>query len=779
LALCELPRALAHLLVFKDGFVIQGTTKRGSQPLVDPSGKSFAVPTPGGFYTIDDGVRNIIFSPGQLQDVIRDDQTRSVKPIAFTGPTPRVIGDLLPAPWTIDTVEPWDKWARTIRLATAARGPVNIQQRLTLLTPQRARVDAYKVDWISYYKTPELGVQTVRDLLGQYFAKTKENEPDKRLLTTKFLIQAGYAEAAEDEIEKLLKEFPDQKDKTEPLLKTVREMRATDFIDAMEQARKVGQYEAVRKGVAQLAKLGLMPYATEKSLVLLQDLKNKQQEADDKLKQAQRLLQELPQRIEAEQRDFFQEATAAIVAELNLDTMARLELFLGQAPSHERDIKEGRKPAQTTEELMALAISSWVLGDGGGDTKVETAKRLWETRKFLVNYLKADQGSARKGLLGSYQSSQPAGLDEIARVIRFLPPVQPYEKLGTAPFRLEFTDPDAGMNGTVVVQLPPEYHHFRSYPVLFVLHQADEKPLDMINRWKVLAAQHGYILAAPEWASGQRSTYNYTAREHATVVQALGVLRRRFQIDSDRVFLFGYGQGGQMAYDVGLAHPDLFAGVLPMSASPIYFPTKYATNAQFLPFYVINGDRTGNSAKESRALFKEWVRWSYPSFYVEYKGRGVEWFGAELPTMFDWMGRKKRAHPLRELGRFNSANPLAGEEFKTMRLTDNRFYWLTTDEVQGLYVNKVPKWNARLTPAMLQASIFSDNKIYVRTTGVNQVTVWLGPSMIDFNKKVTLRINGRDSRPIQVRPSLEIMLDDFFQRGDRQQLYFARVAAKL
>jgi pimeloyl-ACP methyl ester carboxylesterase len=776
LAPWALSPAEAHLLVFKDGFVLQGQLKRGMEPLSDPGGAHFAVPTPGGFYTVDDGVRSIIFSPSQLQDVMRDDQRLAVKPISLVGPTPRSIGLPLPTPWTIEAFDPWTKWARTIRLDTA-KGKLDISQRVTLLTPQRVRVDAVGIDWIAYYKTRELGTDTLRTLLHQYYAKSKESEPDKRLSTIRFLIQGGYADDAEHELTSLVMDLPDQKDKAEPLLKVVKEMQAAEFIEGIERARKVGQYGEVRERLVRFAKLGLAPYAEEKLLVQLQDLKNKQQEADDKLKKARHSLAELTQQSTRPRRAFFGEATSAIASELGIDTLGRLELFLRQAPSHQRELKEGRKPTQTTDQLLSLAVSSWVLGEGAAETNEAMAQRLWLTRKFLLEYLKTEDARARKELLTTFLASQPVGLDEIARIIRTLPPPDPYDKVNTDPFRLPFPGPDGAKGGSYLVQLPPEYHPQRDYPVLFVLHQGDEKPLDMLNRWSELAAQHGYILVAPEWGNGPNPTYSFTANEHAAVVYALRDLRRRFQVDSDRVFLFGYGQGGLMAYDVGLSHPDLFAGVLPMSAAPAFFAAKYGSNAQLLPFYVVNGDRTGTSTKDNRTLFKEWVRWNYPSLYVEYKGRGVEWFGGELQAMFDWMGRKKRARPMRELGRVNSSGG-AGEEFKTMRPTDNRFYWLTADDIQANRVNDPGRWLPQLTPATVQANIYSGNQVHVHTRGINQVSVWLGPSMIDFTKPVTLRVNSRQVGPLPLRPSLETLLEDFYQRADRQQLYFARLTAK-
>jgi pimeloyl-ACP methyl ester carboxylesterase len=774
-ALVGVSQSSAHVLIFKDGFTLQGTIKRSSQPLVDPSGAHFIVPTEGGFYTITDGARVTYFSPGRLQPPILDEPAGASKPLAFIGPAPRLTGVPLPVPWTVEKVDPWQKWTRKI-LLNAGKVRLDIEQRLTLLTPQRVRVDGYRVDWVSYYLTRELDVDTIRTLLDQYFAKTKESEPDKRLQISKFLLQAGYAEEAEKELADLVKDFPAQKDKVEPLTRAVKEMQATAFVDATERARKVGQYAQVRDRLQQFRKLGLTPFTTEKRLIQLQAIKNKQQEDDDKVKRVRRFLEDFSRRVAEPDRAWVAEATTAMLAEHNIDTLPRLELFLGQAPAHERELLQNQTPAQRTDELLALAISSWVLGGTSGETKIATARQLWETRKFLLEYFKTESFVARQALLARRQSSPAAGLDEIARIIPFLPPVQPYERINTAPFRLEAPDFDGQGDSTYLVQLPPEYHHYRPYPVLIVLHQGDEKPLDMLKRWSDLAAENGYILVAPEWNTSRGITYSYSAKEHATVTSALRDLRRRFQVDSDRVFLFGYGQGGLMAYDVGLSHPDLFAGVMPMAATPAMFPGKYGTNAQLLPFYVVAGDRTGAQAKENRQLFKEWVRWNYPSFYVEYKGRGIEWFGGELPRMLDWMGRRKRAHPLRELGRVNFGGG-AGEEFKTMRPTDNRFYWLEA-EVNPRHVNDADRWNSRLAPATLQADIFAANQIHLRTSGISQVTVWLGPNMIDFNKPVSFRINTLQAGAVPARANLETLLEDVYLRGDRQQLYFARLNVK-
>src|SRR5262249_16884471 len=119
-----------------------------------------------------------------------------------------------------------------------------------------------------------------------------------------------------------------------------------------------------------------------------------------------------------------------------------------------------------------------------------------------------------------------------------------------------------------LLQLPPEYSHGRFYPVLIVLHAVGETPRQMLDRFSELAAARGYILAAPEWANNADASYGYTGQEHLAVLDVVAELRRHFQVDSDRIFLAGHGNGGggDMAFDVALSHPDLFAGVVPMGA---------------------------------------------------------------------------------------------------------------------------------------------------------------------------------------------------------------------
>ena len=97
------------------------------------------------------------------------------------------------------------------------------------------------------------------------------------------------------------------------------------------------------------------------------------------------------------------------------------------------------------------------------------------------------------------------------------------------------------------------------------------------------ATRHGYIVIAPVWTVEHQKQYGYSAHEHAAVLNSLRDACRRFSIDTDRVFLSGHSMGGDAAWDIGLAHPDLWAGVIPIVAQSDRYCALYWENAATCP----------------------------------------------------------------------------------------------------------------------------------------------------------------------------------------------------
>jgi predicted esterase len=795
------PAARADLFIFRDGTVVEGRVKREMTLEFDQVARD-AYYMPHGFFYLDDGPRRILFCPSQIGRILEKDPPTEEK-ISRKDPLPgQVNPKRFPGLLGLAGTPPdWnDTWSRRfVFLTRNSSGQIvdlNVPQHINFLTPYWAEVQSRgKFFWGCAYLTRELGPETVQSLLASHpdFQDSKnlpaEKRASMRLRKADFFAQAGFLDFAEKELNRLQSDLPDQKARVESARKTLTKLRAIDRIEEIKRRHLAGQHRRVRKLLEDFPTKD----APEKQIAKVEELMHEYKETEQLLKETARLLKKAREETRGADNAVLREAAGVIHDELNFENVARLDAFLGQAQQAERLQKARKKPEVSAEQLLSLAISGWLLGSASAETSVETARRLWRGRNMVLIYLQSEAADKRQQLLQQHQKgsrTESASLDELVQIIRTLPPIAAEKKLpkGLAEYKTE--------GAVYSVLLPPEYRHSRPYPVLIVLHQAGEKPSDMIQRWADAAAENGYLLLAPEWQNSTQDRYTYSEAEHLSVVNSLRDLRRRFNTDEERVFLFGLGEGGAMAFDVGLGHPDLFAGVLPMGAAPQFHAELCWRNAQYLPFYVVYGSK-GPDADHNKLkdLFHNWVIFrAYPQLWIDYKGRGVEWFAGEVPNMFDWMRNQRRGShgpyhkfPLRKLGSSGHGGQF-GNEFCTLRPCDNHFYWLSSDDIR--FTKDLDNWKARLRtpPAALTARIDADNnKIYVDTSGIGQVTIWLGRNnkgedAIDFDKPVTVQHGLSLARPWvnrKIAPSLEVLLEDLAQRGDRQQLFLAKITVQL
>jgi pimeloyl-ACP methyl ester carboxylesterase len=754
-------------IIFKDGFVLKGRVRREGDTVFDPvSGQQ--VPVGKGFFILDDNVRRIIFSIKQVQDVI-DNEVETNEAMVLTRPFARLYnGELKYIDDIVETKPFDDNWDREIKVVTQLGKPEVVRQRLVVLTPTFARVEARQLAWGCSYSTQELGPFTVLRLLYAHPDLVQKNgmtDVKRRLSIVRFVRQAGWYDVAEKELDALLKDAPGSAKEITEARDGLELLKLDRLVTDVERAQKAGRHDWVLEQLAHLPKLP--NDAGAKQLATLANLKAKCDSTDESLKAVPRYLKDLVDRIaNADERKSWEEAATAITAEVNADNVGRLESFLKFAEQDVRERVATKKPTNTPSELLALAVSGWLLGNGAAETKTDVAMKLWRTRQFVLEYLRTPGPAARAKLLTTYEKYGAIAFDEMAQLIRTLPPPDAEEKLSDKPLELEAKLFGRRYGRPYLVQLPPEYTHGRPYPLLMVLHNSDEKPKAILERWSEQARQNGYILIAPEWGGGLRGAYSFSAEDHGVVTDVLRDVQRRFNVDSDRIFLSGYGEGGQMAFDVGLSHPDLFAGVVPMGAAPKLFSVKYAPNSMHLPFYVVAGTfQNGDAFKSLTKQFGTWVARGYPAYWIDYRGRALEWFDAELPYALDWMNRKKRSTSTPETA-----------EFQTHRTTDNRFYWLGVDGIAPVCQLDAGKFNYFSAPAAVQGKIGEGNSISIHARSVKQVTVWLARGMIDFDKPVSISINVRPSlNKRKLTPSLTTLLEDFYQRADRQRLYLVRV----
>ncbi|HZZ78948.1 MAG TPA: PHB depolymerase family esterase [Gemmataceae bacterium] len=783
------------IVIFKDGFDIKGTVNEKVREYVwdKDSGRGF--PVMSGEFFLTDHVRTITFSPTQVTKVYQPKagEMRENMLLKLRDSFPLQKRHILPE-FEMDKIGDWtEKGDRIINFTNKANNrPIVMKQQMAMVTPQFIQVTTDDYEWNPTYFTEEIGRELTRKVALHILNTRKQFKelPDaqKYLKLAEFMQQAGWYKETELELQAIIDNHPTYKKTAEEMLDKLKAEKTNLYVDDIERLGNIGQHSIAMQRLEVYERNNFKKIVRPALAIKAADLKVKYAKTKTDIELAKAYLKTMPAYTK-KNAETWTKATEFIDDELNPDTIDRLETFLLFAQQYETDRKNKKQPAQTAEEVLALAVTGWLQGKLSAEPDVKLALKLAKGRDFLTEYLTSESSVKRTNLLSAYMRDNEVPIDVLARLVRMIPPVAPHDpKLLNNNVQTVKTDDGT----TYYLQLPPDYHHQRAYPVAILLHSGRDTAEDTIKRFSEDAARHGFILAAPQWTGKGffKNKVEPGAREQQMVLDTLRDLRRRFQVDSDRVFLFGWEDGGGLAFDVGLGHPDLFAGVVPMNGVFTLFTKRfYWPNAQYLPFYVIEGDRNGGNPKLMRELFKDWTRSPYNCIYVEYKGRGSEWFGLEVPKVMDWMSRKKRYTPLKEMGRATFGNNI-GEEFHSTRASNNRFYWLSCEAITDrcLHDPYDKRWAGTFRPATFQANLSIGNKsdksgtakiwnqVNMRVSGAKKLTFWITPGMMDLTKPLAVWINGTQVGPTrQVSPSAETLLEEVFRTGDRQRIYIAKV----
>ena len=290
-----------------------------------------------------------------------------------------------------------------------------------------------------------------------------------------------------------------------------------------------------------------------------------------------------------------------------------------------------------------------------------------------------------------------------------------------------------------------------------------------------VASRNGVIVASVQWLQPGESGPKYTAREHAVVLGAMRECFRKFAVNTDRVFLHGIESGASLAYDIGLAHPEHFAGLIPVGGKIEKYAKIHAKdrNGQLAVRAVIGeGDKINELANGSI-----WNMWLSSNRYVDlnliqYKGRLNEKFPDDLKMMFNWMQFQRRTRP-----------DFSGFEFtaESARPCDN-YYWfmqlhgfpLANTTWPQLFQFPLERKSLRLEGEMKSQATDSNRFNLKPSRAGTGMTLWLSPDFFDFTKPI--RISGR-GKPFseRIRASTSTILEDVRTRADRLHPYWARL----
>ncbi len=661
--------ALGQTLLLKDGRKLEGKYAEiasvAENPL-SPKTQAGEVPvTP--LLVIDDGLRRTYIHSSQVAKVLEPTSAKDVRiniwqPVAQAGAGVGIVGRAL-------NITPFDNFGRRIYTMQAAGGALPVVQGITQITPLYTKVEGLSggpkpIVWDMRIATSSIPRETLNLVLS---TAVKSGDLEGRLQVVRLFLDSERYRDAGAELEEIIKAFPERKDLQQDV-RDLRQLGSKLILKEIQLRSKAGQHQLARNLLSQFPSDGV----ASETLQQVRELLDKYTAEDTRRKT---LIDELNKNVakiaDDNGRRLAEGFAKEIAAEVNEDAIARLASFERLADDAQLAV----------EQKVALAVSGWLVGANQATDNFQTAVSLAHARDTILEYLSEPLAQNRSRMQADLHDMEGASIDRVAQILKLMkPPLDVPEGNERSPrsFVLKLAGLPGETDVRYCVQLPPEYDPLRHYPTIVTLPDAGVRPEQMLDFWSGpadkngerlgQAARHGYIVIAVDWQQPHQLSYDYSAREHHAVLGALRDACRRFSIDIDRVYLTGHGIGGDAAWDIAIAHPDLWAGVIPIAAVADKFVSRYAMNAKYLNWYFVAGELDGDKLARNARELDRYMRPDADITVVEYLGRGYEPFGDEIQRMFEWMGRKQRKMP-KEI------------ESVSMRPWDTFFWWL---EVEGL-----------------------------------------------------------------------------------------------
>jgi predicted esterase len=763
--------AHAARIVMKDGRIIEGNlielASISNKPLKP---KAEGAPSPKLIVLSDDGLRRTYVYQHQIESVLEG--STGDPPERFLLKDQRVVregGRRIQALGQMKRISPFDEWGRrTIEMLTD-KGNVTIFQGISEITPNWTRVeglslrDATPYQWDQRIATTSL----TPDLLAKILARQINPKViDQRLKIVRLYLQMDRYQEAQAELAQIIKDFPEHAEQFKRTERELTQRAAQRMLTEIQVRRDAGQHQFA------ITWLGNFPHDGVAGEIL-QKVKQTTEGYQNEIARGKRVVAKIEELLaliaDTKMREKIRPIYEEIAAELNLNTLDRMSAFEQSMDDESMD----------AEEKLALACSGWLMGSNDSIRKLPVAASLFSVRKKVREYLEEPQKPTRTEILDSLASEEGATVEYVTHLVAIMLPTRktpdPNPKTpGFHEIMIDSIDDEPPI--TYYVQLPPEYDPHRIYPTILTLNGSGSTPQEQIDWWAGAmdadggrlgqAGRYGYIVIAPAWAKEQQGSYGYTLHEHLSVLHTLRDACRRFAIDTDRVFLSGHSIGGDAAWDIGLAHPDLWAGVIPIVAVADKYVKHYWDECKFVPLYVIEGEMDGDKIARMASMFDKWLTTAGMNFtLVEFQGRGHEHFSDEVLRLFDWMGRLKRDFARKSFTGY------------TMRPWDNFFWWVEVGDLPQKTLVDPSDWPpaSGTRAAETTAKVNANNGVHVKT-GADRVTVWLSPEVVDFKRKITVSIGGRAVKLTgDLEPSLSVLLEDVRTRVARLHPFWAKV----
>ncbi len=643
---------------------------------------------------------------------------------------------------------------RTVKMRGSGK-ILEFMQEISKIRPDYVELTAKKYNWVYAVDTKTIPAEVLRNTISHTI---DENSHEDRLAIVRLFISCENYLEAQTELRRISADFEDLDAKVKELRLVIRQLQATQAINEFKRRLDAGQYNLVYDSAKNKFPRGDINQA---SLQEVDNIIREHEKALEQIELAKSSLANLQAEVKDEKLlDRFKDMRSVVSSRLSRHNLERMRPFLQNA---EDDFL-------SANEKLSLAYSAWIVGPALAETDAETTIHFWDTHDRVLDYLRGDDPIEQQETLEELKRIEGISPQIVAAILKHLEPVweAPAGNVGE-PILLETLESSFPVSYQAI--LPVEYSSDRTYPLVVALHAGGMQPENELVWWggsNIAGPAHrnGFIVIAPDYLQDEGETGIGSAESHQRVVDAIRDARKRFSVDSDRIYLVGHGLGGDAVFDIGMAHPDLFAGAVVIAGRINDYCRHYWENCKTLPFYVVVGELDGETFQYNAGVLTRMMKYRQDVILTEYKQRGHESYHEELPNILEWMKHHQRAKLPQEF------------KMKTMRPSDNRFYWI---EFSGLPASltkpRVLRNGKILPPSPLPIEgkkANAGNTLYIKAAA-KHVTLWLNPEVINFDERLKIRWKNRTTFNKFPEQNISHMLQHVHTTGDRQRLYWLRI----
>ncbi len=322
-----------------------------------------------------------------------------------------------------------------------------------------------------------------------------------------------------------------------------------------------------------------------------------------------------------------------------------------------------------------------------------------------------------------------------------------------------------GLRLEYVFLVPEDYDPEKKYRVAFYLHGGVNRaePWQKGDPWWRRFDRSFGAEQISVFPSSYRGSLWWQSSQIENLKAILERIQREYNVDENRVYLFGVSDGGTGVYYHAAKAPTPWAAFFPFIGHPgvLENPATGVDGELFLEnlvnraLFVVNGEKDElYPVSRVKPYLESFERAGVELlFHPQPGGHNTRWWNSEQEAIDSFVS----SHP---------RNPLPDRLIWETERTDrfNRLHWLVIEELEeGALSGKI-------------TLLRNDNRVEVQARGVARYLLLLSPRQFDLSRPIEVLTNGASSHSSKVDRSAETLLRWTAHDYDPSMLFAAEIS---